>query len=64
MGAAIAEVLPAAVSVFLFNPMPIVAVNLMLFAPEAGKIAPMFIIGWVGGMLVVFGVLLFLADAP
>jgi threonine/homoserine/homoserine lactone efflux protein len=44
--------------VALANPMPILAVILMLVSPRA-RTAPVFLVGWVVGMLVVFGILLF-----
>ncbi len=59
MGSAIAEVVPAAIGVVLVNPMPVMAVIVMLFSPRASATAPAFVLGWVLGMVGVFGVLLF-----
>jgi hypothetical protein len=59
MGPVIAEVVPAAVGLVLVNPMPILAVILLLFSPRAMAAAPAFVAGWVIGLLAVFGVLLF-----
>ena len=62
MGSAIAEVLPAAIGVVLINPMPIMAVILMLFSPRATAIAPAFVVGWVLGLVAAFGILLFVVS--
>lgn len=62
MGSAIAEVAPIAVGLVLVNPMPVMAVILLLFSPRARATAPAFVLGWAGGMIVVFGLLLFLAS--
>jgi hypothetical protein len=59
MGAAIAEVVPVAIGLVLVNPLPVMAIILLLFSPRAGSAAPAFVAGWAVGMLVVFGLLLF-----
>jgi hypothetical protein len=59
MGSAIAEVAPVAIGLVLVNPLPVMAVILLLFSPRARSTAPAFVAGWVIGMLVVFGILLF-----
>jgi hypothetical protein len=61
MGSAIADVVPTAVSLVLVNPLPIMAVIVMLFSPKARLTAPAFVAGWAIGMLLVFGLLLFVA---
>ena len=62
MGSAIAEVAPTAIGMALINPLPIMAVILMLLSPRGKSTAPAFLVGWVLGMLVVFGLLLFVAS--
>jgi hypothetical protein len=62
MGSAIAEVVPAAVAVALINPLPIMAVILMLFSPRATSTAPAFVVGWVLSLVVVLSLLLFVAS--
>lgn len=62
MGSAISEVLPAAIGVVFVNPVPIMAVILMLVSPKAKSTAPMFVAGWMIGLLLVLGLLLFLAS--
>ena len=59
MGSAIAEVAPAAIGMALINPLPIMVVILMLFSPRATSIAPAFLVGWVLGLMAIFGLLLF-----
>ncbi|HEX5498953.1 MAG TPA: GAP family protein [Thermomicrobiales bacterium] len=59
MGPALAEVAQAAVGVALVNPLPIMAVIVLLFSPRAAAAAPAFVIGWLLGLIVVFGLLLF-----
>jgi len=58
MGAAIAEIVPAAIGLVLVNPLPILAVILLLFSPKATSTAPAFVAGWIIGMAVVLGLLL------
>lgn len=59
MGSAIAEVAPVAIGLVLVNPLPVMAVILLLFSPGARSTAPAFVAGWIIGMLVAFGLLLF-----
>lgn len=61
MGSAIFEALPPAVGVVLVNPVPIMAVILMLLAPRGRATASMFAAGWMIGLLLVMGLLLFVA---
>lgn len=58
MGAAIGEVVPLAIAVVLVNPLPIMAVIVMLFSPRAKATASAFVAGWVGGLLLVCWLLL------
>lgn len=44
-----------------FSPLPIIAVVLMLATPRARANGPAFVAGWVGGLLVVGGLVLLLA---
>ena len=62
MGSAITDVVPAAFGVVLVNPLPLIAVIVMLFSPRAMTTAPMFVVGWAGGMIAAMGVLLFVAS--
>lgn len=48
--------------VVLVNPVPIMAVILMLLSPNARSTAPLFVAGWMTGLLLVLGLLLFLAS--
>jgi hypothetical protein len=61
MGEAIGQILPAAVGVAL-SPMPVVAVILMLFSDRAKQNGLSFLVGWVGGLVIVLAVALFLAN--
>ena len=61
MGSAIAEAAPAAIGMALINPLPIMVVILMLLSPKAMATAPAFLVGWVLGLIVIFGLLLFVA---
>jgi hypothetical protein len=58
MGSAIAEAAQAAVGVALVNPLPVMAVIVLLFSPRAASAAA-FVIGWLLGLIVVLGLLLF-----
>lgn len=58
MGAAIADVLPAAFGMALVNPLAIMAVILLLFSPRASVTAPAFVIGWMLGLFALVGVVL------
>ena len=62
MGSAIAEVAPTAIGMALISPLPIMVVILMLLSPRGKSTAPAFLAGWVLGMLVVFGLLLFVVS--
>lgn len=59
MGSAIAEVVPIALGLVLVNPLPVMAIILLLFSPRARSAAPAFVAGWVIGMLIAFGLFLF-----
>lgn len=62
MGLVIEEVLPVAVGMVLVNPIPMMAVILILFSPRARATAPAFLAGWLLGMGVVVGILLLLVS--
>ena len=52
MGEAIGQLLPFAIGVAV-SPVPIAAAIVMLFTPKARTNGPMFLVGWIGGLLVV-----------
>lgn len=56
------DILPLAVGVAI-SPLPVVAVILMLFSPQAGRAGPAFLLGWVIALIAVSAVVLLLADA-
>lgn len=58
MGPTVLEVIPPAVGMMLVNPVPMTAVILLLFSPRAKVSGPAFVVGWVLGMSLVFGLLL------
>lgn len=58
MGAAIADVLPAAFGMALVNPLAIMAVILLLFSARANVTAPAFALGWMLGLFLLVGVVL------
>jgi hypothetical protein len=62
MGAAIGDILPLAIGVAI-SPVPIIAVILMLFTPQARTNGPAFAAGWVLALLAVGGVVLAVSDA-
>jgi len=62
MGQGISEVLPFAIGVAIV-PIPIIAVILILFSARARVNGPVFVVGWVTGLSVVFGVVYAIADA-
>ncbi len=62
MGQGVSEVLPFAVGVAIV-PIPIIAVILMLFSQRARVNGPLFLLGWVAGLTVAFGVVYALSDA-
>lgn len=59
MGDALAEVIPIAFGLAMVNPLPIMAVILLLFSARAGVVVPAFLVGWFGGLLLVGWVLIF-----
>jgi threonine/homoserine/homoserine lactone efflux protein len=61
MGSAIGEILAPAIGVAL-SPLPIVGVILMLLSPNAVKIAPAFVVGWVAAIVIVVGVVMLLVN--
>jgi len=62
VGNAIGQVLPFAVGVLL-SPMPVIAVVLMLVTPKARIDGPLFLLGWILGLVVVGAIALSLVDA-
>jgi hypothetical protein len=62
MGAAIAEIVPGAIGLALVNPVPILAVIVMVVSPASRGTAWAFLAGWVLGLVAVFGLLLFVAS--
>ncbi len=56
---ALATVVPIAFGLALVNPLPIMAVILLLFSSRAGAVVPAFLVGWLAGLLIVGGVLIF-----
>jgi hypothetical protein len=60
---ALANVVPIAVGLALVNPLPIMAVILLLFSSRAGSVVPTFLVGWFAGLLVVGAVLVFVVPA-
>lgn len=63
MGDVIADVVPAAMGLLLVNPLPILAIILLLFSPRASVAAPSFVLGWVVGLVVTMTLLLWAAAA-
>lgn len=61
MGEVIGGFLPTAVGVAI-SPLPIVAVILMLFTPRARSNSIAFALGWLGGLVALFALVLTLAD--
>lgn len=62
MSQAISAVLPFAVGVAIV-PIPIIAVILMLFSQRARVNGPLFLLGWMAGLTVAFGIVYALSDA-
>lgn len=60
---ALADVVPIAFGLTLANPLPIMAVILLLFSTRAGAVVPAFLVGWFAGLLIVGGLLLFVVPA-
>jgi threonine/homoserine/homoserine lactone efflux protein len=63
MGEVIGDVVPAALGLLLVNPLPILAIILLLFSPRASVTAPAFVIGWIVGLIVAMSVLLWAVQA-
>ena len=61
MGSVIGEVLPVAVAVAV-SPVPVIAVILMLFTPEARTNSVAFLLGWLLGLIVVGSIVLIAGD--
>ena len=60
---ALPDVVPIAFGLAMVNPLPIMAVILLLFSPRAGAVVPSFLVGWLAGLLIVGGLLLFVVPA-
>jgi hypothetical protein len=56
---ALADLVPIAFGLALVNPLPIMAVILMLFSARAGEVVPAFLVGWFAGLLLIGGLLIF-----
>jgi hypothetical protein len=63
MADALADVVPIAFGVALVNPLPIMAVIILLFSSRTVSVVPAFLIGWFAGLLIVGAVLIFLVPA-
>ncbi len=61
MGVAIGQMLPFAVGVAV-SPMPIVAMILMLVTPRARTSGPAFLLGWIGGILILGAIVLLIVN--
>jgi hypothetical protein len=59
MGATIAEILTDAIAVALVNPIPVIAVILLLLSPRGRSTAFAFVGGWLIGLSVVLALLVF-----
>jgi threonine/homoserine/homoserine lactone efflux protein len=62
MGPAISDILPFAV-VVMTSPIPIIGVILMLFSSRARTNGPMFLLGWLVGLVLVSTIVYVVADA-
>lgn len=60
---ALPDVVPIAFGLAMVNPLPIMAVILLLFSSRARSVVPAFLAGWLAGLLIVGGVLLFVVPA-
>lgn len=60
---ALADVVPIAFGLALVNPLPIMAVILLLFSSRAGAVVPAFLVGWFAGLLIVGWLLIFVIPA-
>ena len=61
MGSVIGEILPEAIGIAI-SPVPIIAVVLLLATPKGRRNAVSFLLGWLGGLLVVGTIVLLVAD--
>ena len=59
MGSALADAIPAAVGLALVNPLPVMAVIVLLFSPRAGTVAPAFAAGWALGLAAALALLVY-----
>ena len=57
------EIVASAAALALVNPLPVMAVIALLFSPRGGTTAPAFLIGWVAGLVGMFGLLTFVVSA-
>lgn len=62
MNTILGEILPLAVGVAV-SPVPIIAVVLVLMSPSATRVAPLFLFGWVAGLVVSVGLFTALGGA-
>mgnify|MGYP002864125043 CR=1 FL=1 len=60
---ALADVVPIAFGLAMVNPLPIMAVILLLFSTRAEAVVPAFLLGWLAGLLIVGGLLIFVVPA-
>lgn len=60
---ALTEIVPIAVGLALVNPLPVMAVILLLFSPRAGAVAWAFVGGWLLGLVLMMAVLVFVVPA-
>jgi hypothetical protein len=60
---ALADVVPIAFGLMLVNPLPIMAVILLLFSIRAGTVVTAFLVGWLAGLLIVGWLLIFVVPA-
>ncbi|MEV0649684.1 GAP family protein [Phytomonospora sp. NPDC050363] len=60
MGEVIGELLPLAVGIAI-SPVPIIAVILMLFAPDAKGASAGFLVGWIAGIMIATALFVWLA---
>jgi threonine/homoserine/homoserine lactone efflux protein len=61
VGVAIGQMLPFAVGVAV-SPMPVVAMILMLVTPRARTNGPAFLLGWIGGILILGAIVLVIVN--
>lgn len=60
---ALADVVPIAFGMVMVNPLPIMAVILLLFSSRAAAVVPAFLVGWFAGLLIVGALLIFVVPA-